>query len=164
MYDVYTTEDYRWAENRVWKKTVVSDEWNGRPRRNDHYVAFAIPGLTYAAAYFQLTKIRDYKELFYRINQTDEPGTLDPEYNATFLPVHRANYYNEVVEHRPCTTEESLKRYFGDVCIANSMMNADTIVLDFRDIREAVLFASYVRIALDLLTNKRGISKIIVLH
>ena len=126
----YTKTGKDWIEN-----TNDSREWDENMCYQYHYVAYAIPGLTFAANYFLKCKVPgNYKELFYEINSKNETGTLYPFCKATFMPVPSANYYLGTVEHRKTVTEKEIRNYYKDVLKANNMMGTDTIVLDLRDL------------------------------
>lgn len=163
---MFFTRKYK-KENGVWVehdyKITDWEDWEKNDKRKYHYVAYAIPGLTYAAAYFCNTSINDYKDLFYTINSRNEAGTLYPQYKATFLPVHRANYYQGSVEHRKNVTEEEKRSYYRDVDKANTMMCADTIALDFRDLDLLLELFIETRIAQEELLNNPYLRTIIVL-
>ena len=158
---VYMKKNGAWVEE---KDSSLSLKWEEDNKYDFHYVAFAIPGLTFAAEYcMPFRKIFDYKELFYTINSNNEAGTLYPACNATFLPVHRANYYLGTIEHRSSVTTDEIKTYFHDVDKANTMMGTDTIVLDLRDFTELLLRFSYTQTALETLIHSALLNRIIVL-
>ena len=153
----FTREGGDWIE-----KTNSPADWDESMVYRHHYVAYAIPGLTYAAEYCS-KNIPNYRELFYEINSTNEAGTLYPLYKATFMPVPRANYYLGTIEHRKTVSMEDKIGYYRDVVKANDMIQTDTIVLDFRD--ETIILSSIFETETALAEFKASplIKKVIVL-
>ena len=72
-------------EKEKWTEVTISADWDENQKYLHHYVAFAIPGLTFAAAYFGGNCDVNYKELFYVINSANEAATLFPLHKATFF-------------------------------------------------------------------------------
>ena len=160
---IYTKENGEWIKN-----DSHSVEWDEDKKYEYHYVAFAIPGLTCSAAYFLRCKeiVGDsYKRLFFNINHKNEAGTLFPNHKATFLPVHKANYYLGTIKHRDGVTDAEFREYFRDVEKANSLIGTDTIVFDLRDYNNMLLLQTHLEsIALDVLKANISIKTMIVLR
>ena len=77
-------------------ETKHNEIFNEVVEKKAHYIAWAIPGLTYSAEFCRQGINADadmYKSLFMKINESKETGTLYPRANMTFLPVNAANYY-----------------------------------------------------------------------
>ncbi len=157
MYKEYLKDEEGWTE------AIKTTDWNENDKYNYHYVAFAIPGLTFAAEYFYINRSLNYKKLFYEINSANEAGTLFPLHKATYLPVNKANYYMETIKHRENTSEKDQRKYFKDVEKSNTMFGTDTIVLDLRDFDLILEKMKITKIALEELENSFLIKKIIVL-
>lgn len=140
---------------RIWE--------NARANKNHsyHYVAFAIPGLTYAAEYARAI-VSDYKSQFYAINEAGESGLLG---NATFIPVEKANYYLSVVEHKPLPySEDERVAHYRDVLEAQELyVKAQTIVVDLRDFYNLALELCYQFSIIPILEESRYAEQIEVL-
>lgn len=120
----------------------VRDSWEvfpavpvNRPEellRQCHYIAFAVPGVSYAANYLAGTKYKSrHTEIFDEINSKNTAGTFYPEYSATFLPVQKVMaYMNEAEKEK---AESEIRSYFKSVERAESLMNTAVALFDIRD-------------------------------
>jgi len=169
--DVIAIKNERIIEN----ENLLAEIANGEA----HYIAWANPGLTFAATMCQQgLKINAdaYKALFMEVNTKKETGTVYPRANMTFLPVSEANYYMHTEKHHDSEyAKEDEFIQFRDAFIANrDYIKATKLYLDLRDFElynndkafTLKLVERYGEIITDIFTQEQmtGIEKVVMVY